>query len=159
MTTHETGADSAAPEQLDRRQAPKVSRLRGDRGATSAFIMMLLPALVGLAGLAFDGGMLFTGRREAYNVAAAAARAGANDLFEPSIYAGNPELAGSAPGTAIGFANGQGVSSATATALGPQLLEVTVTQDVDMLFLGIFGIGTQTVTATAQSRVRSGVTG
>lgn len=134
-------------------------RCRGDRGGVSGFIMMILPALVGLAGLAYDGGQLFAERREAYNVAAAAARAGANDLVEDSIYLGDPILAPSAPSTAVGFAYGQGVATATANPLGPKRLQVTVTNQVDMTFLGIFGIGRQTVTGTAESRVRDAVVG
>lgn len=134
-------------------------RLEDERGGVLPFIMLLLPALVAMAGLAFDGGMLFAGRREAHNVAAAAARAGVNDLFEPSIYAGEPVLAPSAPSTARNFAYAQGVTWASASALDVDLIEVTVQQQVDMLFLGMFGVGTQTVDGTAQSRVRAGVSG
>lgn len=130
-----------------------------ERGSTGPFIMILLAALVGLVGLAYDGGLLFTGRREANNVAAAAARAGTNDLDEPSIYAGDPIMASSAPGTAESFALGQGVDSATAHRIDDTLLEVTVTMQVELEFLSIVGLGTQTVTGEATSRVQPGVEG
>ena len=133
--------------------------IRSERGSISPFILLLLPALVGLAGLAYDGGNLFAARREAVNVAAAAARAGANDLDEASIYAGDPELAPSAIGTALAFAFGQGSDSASARQVDTDLLEVSVDRSVDMEFLGLFGIGSQTVSGTAQARVRDGVTG
>ncbi len=118
------------------------------------FLVLLLPAFVGLAGLVYDGGNLFAARREALNMAAAAARAGANDLDEATIYAGDPALAPSAEITAAVFAHRQGATSATADALGPDLIEVTVTIDVDLLLLDAFGLGTQTVTAVADARVR-----
>ena len=132
---------------------------RCERGSTGPFIMILLPALVGLVGLAYDGGLLFAGRREANNVAAAAARAGTNDLDEPSIYAGEPIMASSAPGTAESFAFAQGVDTASAYRVDDTLLEVEVTMQVELEFLGIVGLGTQTVTGEASSRVQPGVDG
>lgn len=134
-------------------------RFRSDRGGISPFILVLLPALVGLAGLAYDGGNLFTGRREANTVAAAAARAGANDLLEASIYAGSPELAPSAASTATGFAFAQGASAASARRVDVDLIEVNVSWTVDMEFLGIFGVGAQTVSGSAQARALQGITG
>lgn len=127
-----------------------------ERGGTLPFLVILLPAFVGFAGLVYDGGNLFAARREALNMATAAARAGANDLDEASIYAGEPELAPSAEITAAAFAHYQGATSATADATSTDLIEVTVTINVDLLLLDAFGLGTQTVTAVADARVREG---
>jgi Flp pilus assembly protein TadG len=134
-------------------------RFRAEDGSISPFILILLPALVGLAGLAYDGGNLFAARREANNVAAAAARAGANDLDEPSIYAGDPRLAPSATTTALSFAFAQGADSASARQVETDLIQVQVDRRVDMEFLGLFGIGTLTVNGEAQARALDGVTG
>jgi Flp pilus assembly protein TadG len=136
-----------------------MSRGRSERGSVGPFILILLPALVGLAGLAYDGGMLFAGRREVNNLAAAAARAGTNDLEEASIYAGDPVMANSAEGSAMTFALSHGADSAAATRLDPKLLRVTVTARVELVFLGLFGIGIQTVEGTGTSRVTPGVNG
>ncbi|MEM9133658.1 MAG: pilus assembly protein TadG-related protein [Actinomycetota bacterium] len=133
-----------------------VAARRDERGGTLPFLVILLPAFVGLAGLVHDGGNLFAARRHALDMASAAARAGANDLDEASIYAGDPELAPSAEITAALFANRQGATSATAEAHGTDLIEVTVTVDVDLLLLDAFGLGRQTVTAMADARVREG---
>lgn len=119
--------------------------------------MILLPALVGLAGLAYDGGMLFAGRREANNLAAASARAGTNDLYQPSIYAGDPVMAPTAAASAQAFGLSHGADTITPVKVNPTLMDVTVTMNVDVLFLGIFGIGSQTVTGHASSRVTPGV--
>lgn len=144
---------------MRRRPASILAAVRSDeRGGISPFIMILLPVLVGFAGLAYDGGLLFAGRREATNVAAAAARAGTNDLAEESIYAGSPELAPTAAATAESFALGQGATTAVARILAVDLVEVEVTREVDMVFLSIFGVQTQTVSAIADSRVRQGGT-
>lgn len=142
-----------------RRRTGVMSRTRSERGSISPFIIILLPALVGLAGLAFDGGNLFTARREARNVAAAAARAGANDLLESSIYAGDPQLAPTASATAIAFAYAQGANTASASQVATDLLEVRVTRTVDMEFMDLFGIDALTVQGEAQARVRDAVVG
>lgn len=129
-----------------------------ERGSVSPFILILMPALVGLAGLAYDGGMLFAGRREANILAAAAARAGTNDLDETSIYEGDPVMAGSAPGSATGFAYAHGAGTANAIVIDPKHLKVEVTRQVNLTFLGIVGLGTQTVSGTGTSHVVPGVT-
>lgn len=128
-------------------------RARCDRGAVEPFILILLPAIIGLAGLAYDGGMIFAAKREAYNVASAAARAGANDIDVPSLYAGDPVLAPSAPATAAAFASGQGVTVVGAHLASDTEVEITVSQRVDMLLLGIAGVGSKTVEATAVAEI------
>jgi Flp pilus assembly protein TadG len=133
--------------------------VRSDPGSISPFIIILLPALVGLAGLAFDGGNLFTARREARNVASAAARAGANDILESSIYAGDPQLAPTASATAVTFAFAQGADAATASQVANDLIEVRVTRTVEMEFMDLFGIDAATVTGESQARVRDAVVG
>lgn len=147
---------------MTRRPNRRPTDIAGDRaherGAVSPFIMILMPALVALAGLAYDGGMLFAGRREANILAAAAARAGTNDLDETSIYEGDPVMAASAPGSATGFAYAHGADTATATVIDPRHLEVVVTRQVNLTFLGIVGLGTQTVHGAGTSHVVPGVT-
>jgi Flp pilus assembly protein TadG len=137
-----------------RRGRPR--RLVDESGAVSPFILLLIPALAGLAGLAYDAGMMFAEKREAYNVAAAAARAGANDIDVPSLYAGDPVLAPTAVGTASAFAAGQGLNVVSARRLSDTEIEITVDQQVEMKIWGIAGIGTQTVQATATSEISDG---
>src|SRR5579872_4351879 len=61
---------------------PKVSLTAGNgrSGKILAFFAVLLPVLMGMAGLVTDGGMLMTSYRNAQQVADAAATAGALDL-------------------------------------------------------------------------------
>ena len=132
--------------------------LRDERGAVSPMIVILIPTLVGLAGLTFDGGTMFAARREANNVAAAAARAGADVVTEDSLYLGLPELAPEAAGVATQFAMTAGMASARATALDGHIVEVHVSTSVEPVFLGILGIGSVSIDGTAKARVQSGVT-
>ena len=126
---------------------------RSERGAVEPFILILLPAIIGLAGLAYDGGMIFAAKREAYNVASAAARAGANDIDVPSLYAGDPVLAPTAPATASAFASSQGTTVVSSQLVSDTEVQITVSQRVDMLLLGIAGVGSKTVQATAVAEI------
>lgn len=130
-------------------------RFRSQEGSVTPFIILLIPSMVAMAGLAYDGGMLFAAKREAVNVAAAAARDGANDIDVASLYASNPVLAPTAPGTAVAFAGNAGFG-ATSRMLSPTEIEVTVNRNVNMVLLGIVGVGSQNVTATATSEIRVG---
>lgn len=120
------------------------------------FIAILLPILVAFAGLAFDGGSIFVAKREALNVATAAARAGAADVTEASLYAGRPELAPSAAGTAAGFATGQGYTAGASTfGGGNDKVFVAVQVDVPMVFLVFVGINQVTVSESAIAQVQT----
>ncbi|MEP1122624.1 MAG: pilus assembly protein TadG-related protein [Ilumatobacter sp.] len=139
-------------------RANRIEPVADERGGIAPFIVMLLPIFVGLAGLAHDGSQLFAARREAVNVAAAAARAGANDIDEPSIYAADPVLSDTALATATAFAYAEGAETAVASRIDPVRVQVTVTDTVDLTFLGFFGVGSQTVEGTADARLRQAVT-
>src|SRR2546423_13075426 len=69
-----------------------MSRLRDQRGQVTAMWAILALALLVLGGLVYDGGQILTARRNANNLARQAARAGAQQLDEDSIRAGNPTL-------------------------------------------------------------------
>lgn len=125
---------------------------RGEQGGILPFVMVLAIGLVGFAGIAYDAGNLLANRREAHNIAAAAARAGAGDVTEESIRAQRPELARSAASTALAFVNAAGARGVV-TARPPDLVEVRVTIDVDLELLGLFGARTRTVTGRAIARV------
>ena len=57
-----------------------MTRLRDEDGMVTAFVTILVVALLFVIGLVLDGGYLLAAQREAANVAAQAARAGAQEL-------------------------------------------------------------------------------
>lgn len=125
---------------------------RGERGAVLPFVLVMGVGLVGLAGVAYDAGNLLAKRREAYNLAAAAARAGAGDVTEESVRAQRPALAPTAAATARSFVRSAGGRASVATR-PPDLVEVTVRIDVDLELLALFGAATRTVEGSATARV------
>ena len=132
--------------------SPRALQRRSERGAALPFVMVMAVALVGFAGISYDAGNLFAERREAHNIAAAAARKGAGDVTEESVRAQRPELARSAAATARAFVDAAGARGSVATR-PPDLVEVTVELDVEMEFLGLFGARSRTVTGSAIARV------
>ncbi len=127
-----------------------------DRGATLPFIAILLPVLVGFAGLAFDGGTIFVAKREALNVATASARRGAADVTEESLYNGRPELAPTAAATAAGFATSQGYNAGAATYGGNNdKVRVNVQVRVTLVFGAFVGINSVIVNESAIAQVQS----
>lgn len=140
-------------------EATRTSRgpSRRDRGASEVFILLMMTTMLAFAGLAYDAGMAFNARRHANNVAAAAARAGADQVETDALYTvGVPLL---------------DVSDATAAARqrvaldGLTVLEADVANGVQMrvrvqathntTFLQIIGIGSLTVEAEAKVMAQS----
>ncbi len=67
--------------------------LPGERGSVSAFVAVVAVALVMVAGMAYDGGQIVAAQATARDLAAAAARAGAQELDLDSLRArGKPAL-------------------------------------------------------------------
>lgn len=131
-------------------------RFRGDRGSGAFFMLLMMPVLVGFAGLAFDAGMAFNARREASGVASAAARAGADQIDTDWLYfTGLPRLdQGAAQSRALSFANAAGADAATANADDFEIL-VTVQMNHNPIFLDAFGLGTFQVIGEGRANVES----
>ena len=130
----------------------------GDQGTVFVMTAVLLVALVGLAGLAYDGAMWFDARRRAINVADEAARAGAAQVTEESVRAGAPRLDRSrAVARAESFAGSEGADDAAAVAVGT-VVEVTAEFSWSPTLLGVVGVGTKRFESTCEARVVWGTT-
>jgi hypothetical protein len=133
--------------------------IRGGRnpkrsGKFLALFILLLPALLGIAGLAIDGGLLTAGQRQAQNAADAAALAAAMDLLRG-------QSTNTAKSTATTFAQTyNGLSSATVQVNVPptqgnyqgnaQFAEVIVTNPVSVFLMPALGVkSTQNIPARA----------
>lgn len=131
--------------------------MTAEDGTISAFVAVIAVALIVVAGLVLDGGRLLAARRQADDIAANAARAGAQALDEHRIRSGTTALDPQASQVAVARYLAKTAGTGTATIAG-DTVTVDVRLPVRMLLLGIAGIGDRTVTATRQARAVQGVT-
>jgi Flp pilus assembly protein TadG len=131
--------------------------MRPEAGAVSVFVVVVTMALIAVTGLVLDGGRLLAARREAQDIAANAARAGAQALDETQLRSGHKVLDAVASGRAV--AQYLAHTSATGTSrVDADTVTVTVRMPVRMLLPAMVGRGRRTVTATQQARAVQGVT-
>lgn len=134
-------------------------RARDERGQATAMVAVLAVALLALGALVFDGGQIFTARREANNLARQAARAGAQQLDVAQARVGTFTLDPvAADASARAYLEDVGVSPVSVLVTGDRV-EVTVELTQQTPLLSILGIDQRTVSATASARAARGVTG
>jgi Flp pilus assembly protein TadG len=130
---------------------------RGDRGQVTAFVVVLMVGLMVMAGLVVDGGRYFTARRNAQNLAAGAARAGAQGLSEDSLRdrEAQPTLD---PDDAYRRAEAYLAAAGTTGTIvvNADTVTVTVANTVSPSILGIVGVGDRTLTATETAVAQPG---
>lgn len=121
---------------------------RDDRGSITGFVVVLLVAVIGFAGLVIDGSRIVAEKISASDHAENAARAGAqeiaqlrNGLFVLDIPHAN--AAASAYLSAHGI-NGSVVASSAE-------ISVTVTSTISTTMLALVGVSSKTITATRSS--------
>ncbi len=133
------------------------ARVARDDGQVTAFVVVLVVAFLALAGLVLDGGRYYAAQREARNVAAAAARAGAQGVSEDALRSADPTVTldpTAAYQRATAFLNDAG---ATGTVeVGTTTVTVTVTRTVSPLLLGAVGVGDRTLHATETAEATPG---
>jgi Flp pilus assembly protein TadG len=118
---------------------------RDDRGGVTVFVVVFIVALTAVAGLVFDGGNVLAARQAAANVAASAARAGAQalDIAGARTSAGTPLDATQADARAETYLAQTG-HTGTASVHGNEVfVEVTITQP--LFLLGFAGRSVVTV--------------
>lgn len=131
---------------------------RGEGGAVTVFVALLAVALFALAGLVLDGGRAISAQQAAQDEADQAARSGAAALSVNALRSGTVELdAQAAVANAVAYTVTAG-HRGTATVVG-NAVEVTVHYRVPTDILGMIGIGTLPVSATARAVDVHGVTG
>jgi len=131
--------------------------LRGQEGSISAFLAFFAVALFALMGLVLDGGRAINAQQSAYDEAEQAARAGAGALSIDGLRAGSVTIDTQ---TAIAAAEAYTVSSGhpgTASVTNGRVT-VNVKYRIPTSILGIVGISTLSVSATASAVNVHGVT-
>ena len=127
------------------------------RGSVTAFVAVIITAIVLVIGLVVDGGALLTTKRRAVNLAEAAARAGAQGIDETTIRAGGPvrlDPAAARRRAERYLAEEHVTGRVTATVTGVHV-EITINQP--LMFLGIAGLASRTVTGQADARPARGI--
>lgn len=134
---------------------------RGERGQAIVWAAVMLPLFLAIVGLALDGGLVFSHRRNLQNVADAAARAGAMQI-DQRIYreslgervvldpASAREVAGS-------YVAAQGNGVAAEIAADPDRVVVRVSREVPTSFLRMVGFDRVRIDAVAPAEVRYGI--
>ena len=133
-------------------------QMEGERGQSLVFVAILLLGLVGVVGLATDGGLVFAQRRDLQNLADAAALAGAMQIDESAYRAGSGLVLDEAAArrAAVSYLNEAGAVTFEVTVRG-SVVEVKVSRRAETGFLRVLGIDGVTIGATARAEPRHGV--
>lgn len=133
----------------------------GQNGQAIVWTAVMLPLFLSIIGLAIDGGIVFSARRELQNVADSAARAGAMQV-DQRVYR---DSAGStvvldletARMVAAEYVAGQGAGLSSMIAVEPQRVVVEVSRDVPTSFMRMAGVNMVRIAASAPAEARHGV--
>ncbi|MEU0784689.1 pilus assembly protein TadG-related protein [Streptomyces sp. NPDC006173] len=133
---------------------------RADRGGVTVFVAICVLGLIGIIGVAVDGGAKMAATERADYVAGEAARAGGQAIDPAKAITGraiviDPQDATAAARAYLGSAGASGTVSVSGD--GKQIT-VTVTGSSDTTFLSAVGIGTLPVTGQATATLLHGVT-
>lgn len=133
-----------------------------ERGQIAVTLALLIPVLVGLAGLVIDGGLMLISYRRGQITVDAAALAAAAQLDEPAFRDQNiVQLnSGAAYAAALQSAqtNGGGRVAITGVSVGGAEVVVTGQVSAPVLFLRIFGVGQMRFTVSAGAELKHGIT-
>jgi Flp pilus assembly protein TadG len=162
-----------APHGPDSRSRPGTSRpgphrpgrpgARREDGHVTAFVVVMMSALLLVAGLVLDGGLALMAKVRAINEAQEAARAGAQQL-DLATYRGTggvvlvPDRAAAAARTYLAATGNPDAASAVVTVTGNRVA-VTVTRHQRTQLLSMLGLGSLTVTGRGEAVAAHGVEG
>jgi hypothetical protein len=129
--------------------SPVSSAAAHDEGAVSAFVVLLVGILVVLLGLAVDAGQALSARQAAYAEAEQAARAGAAALATGALRSGSLQPAASAAVASAERYMAVAGHAGTALVRGDQVVATVLPYRVSTPLLGLVGIPSLAVSATA----------
>jgi hypothetical protein len=135
-------------------------RLRADEdGRVTAFVVIVITAVLAFGGLVLDGGLALAAKVRAIGEAQEAARAGAQEI-DLAAYRANgtlrlePQQASVAARAYLAAAGHSGTVS-----IAGNTVKVTITISQSTQLLGLIGIGSITVTGAGQAEPRRGISG
>lgn len=132
---------------------------RSEAGQVTPFVAIVFLALLLCAGLVVDGGRILTARRQAADVAAGAARAGAQAVSIEDLRASNAQRLDveGARAAALDYLAQTGRTGEVEVA--GDTVTVRVRLSTSMVILGLAGMADKTVTGTGTARTVRGVRG
>ncbi|WP_229917466.1 TadE/TadG family type IV pilus assembly protein [Streptomyces canarius] len=131
-----------------------------DRGGVTVFVAVCVFALIGIIGVAVDGGSKMRTTERADYIAGEAARAGGQAIDPADAISGtaitvDPQAAAAAAQAYLSSAGATGTVSVSGDG---KTLNVTVTGSYDTKFLSVAGIGSLSVTGHGKATLLHGVT-
>ena len=134
-------------------------RARADRGQITLFWLILVPAILLFAGLAYDGSRILAAQRAADNAAGQGARAAAQSIDLDALFASGDNWLdpGDAEAAARSFLAADPDVAVVSVVVDCDEVTVTVQQVQDTAFLGMIGIDSRTVTGTSTAQAVRGV--
>ncbi|MFJ7905271.1 TadE/TadG family type IV pilus assembly protein [Streptomyces sp. NPDC096198] len=134
--------------------------LQDDRGGVTVFVAVCVIALIGIIGVAVDGGSKMRATERADYVAGEAARAGGQAIDPAEAINGtaitvNPQDAQAA---AQAYLRSAGATGTVSVSGDGKTLTVVVTGTYDTKFLSVVGIGSLSVTGHGKATLLHGVT-
>ena len=136
-------------------------RRTSESGQAIVWVAVMLPLFLSVIGLAIDGGIVFSARRELQNVADSAARAGATQIDERRYRDSGGTVVAIAKGQAEELAAGaiqtQAADVEAAIAADQDRVVVQVWREVPTSFLRLANIDTVRVGAKGEARVLRGI--
>ncbi|MFF4829417.1 TadE/TadG family type IV pilus assembly protein [Streptomyces sp. NPDC001312] len=142
-----------------RRMCLRPARL-DDRGGVTVFVAVCVIALIGIIGVAVDGGSKMRATERADFIAGEAARAGGQAIDPADAISGtgivvDPQAAAAAAQSYLRSAGATGTVSVSGDG---KALTVTVTGSYNTKFLSVVGIGSLSVTGHGKATLLHGVT-
>ena len=132
-------------------------RIRAEAGQVTAFVVIVALALLLCAGLVVDGGRILAARRQAADVAAGAARAGAQEVSVDELRTSNRQALdpGRARAAARAYLDQAGRAGTVEVAGDAVTVRVEIT--TPMVILGVAGLVDRTVAGTETARSVRGI--
>lgn len=132
--------------------------MRDESGTVTAFVTIMAVALLAVVGLVADGGFLLAARRQAFDEAEAAARAGAQAVDIDSVRSGgpiriDPEAARSRVLDYLASTGHEG-----SVSVNGDMVRVQVRFRREMAVLGLIGLGPAAIEGEGEARGVRGVT-
>ncbi|MEV6653893.1 Tad domain-containing protein [Streptomyces sp. NPDC051219] len=139
----------------------RLSRARwDDRGGVTVFVAVCVIALIGIIGVAVDGGSKMRATERADYIAGEAARAGGQAIDPAEAISGNAIVVDpqDAAAAAQAYLRSAGATGTVSVSGDGKTLNVNVTGRYDTKFLSAVGIGSLTVTGQSKATLLHGVT-